>query len=380
MATRIHSSVKGFTLVADVVPYNWLWSWHEEIVPARPSCCGIVWTYLAVGDMIIMSGRFFVFLFILLAVNNAMAQDATSAKFRVIVRDGAVALEKEYDLSDLSIPKEQIHRLLPKDDIPALTDPKKEPASGANWLAPDSRVIEVTIGIETLGVPLAILDHHEIVNTTIGGQSVAITYCPLCDSATVFSRSVADPKNSAQTIILEFGVSGALFNSNVLMFDRTYRGLWSQLGMRAVSGPLVGTKMKMFPITLVSLKEFVRKHPDGEIVSRDTGHDRDYQKGVYAEYFLTDHLLVPVKEFGSALPRKTLGLGIAQGEEAWFIPIAEIGESTKLETPAGPVVVRKSDAGIDVLELPADVRVAQTFYYSWSAFYPNTRVVTAPSR
>jgi len=325
--------------------------------------------------------------------NSTKAQPKAPDDFTRVQRPGSVDLATEYDLSGLSVPQKQIHTLLPRDAIPALTDPKTESAKGAQWLPDDARVIEIVVGDDVLGVPLRILDWHEIVNTTIGGEPIAATYCPLCDSATVFSRRVT-PKPPADThgggsgtkpsaplapIVLEFGVSGALYNSNVLMYDKQGKGLWSQLGMRSLSGPLVGTTMDMLPIQVVSFADFKQAHPKAKIVSRDTGHQRDYTRSPYESYFNDKNLMVPVVGIGDALPRKTLGVGIAMGEgdetQSWFVPANEIEGTRSIETPAGPVVLTTSKAGVEVVSTPEGVRTAQTFYYSWSAFYPGVEVI-----
>jgi len=306
--------------------------------------------------------------------------------FKRVLRPGSVDIEKEYNLAGLTTPKEQIHTLLPRDAIPALTNPKTEPADKAAWLPDDARIIEIVVGVDVLGVPLRVLDWHEIVNTTVGGQPIAATYCPLCDSATVFSRRVT-PKHSAgkgsgndpALVVLEFGVSGALYNSNVLMYDKRDKGLWSQLGMHALSGPLAGTALEMLPVEVVSFAAFKKAHPGAKIVSKDTGHNRDYTQSPYESYFKNENLMVPVAGVGDALPRKTLGVGIAFGEgdtaRAWFVPVGAIGDARTIDTPAGAVVLTKSEAGVAVTSAPKGVRTAQTFYYSWSAFYPKTEVV-----
>jgi hypothetical protein len=303
--------------------------------------------------------------------------------FETVRRRGAVDIAQEYDLSGLTIPQKQIHMLVRKDGIPALTDPKLEQADEATWLQPSSRIIEVAVGGEVLGVPLNILDRHEIVNTQLGGEPIAITYCPLCDSATIFSRRVRAPSGNEgsdtkkQEIVLEFGVSGALYNSNVLMYDRTHSGLWSQLGMKAVSGPLVGTELSMLPVKMVTFSQYQENHPQGNLVSRDTGHGRNYERAAYGDYFKTDRIIVPILGVGDALPRKTLGVGVVAGKEAYFIALEAIpAEGYLLETALGPVKLAKTDAGIVVQDKPTDVRAAQTFYYSWSAFYPETRVIS----
>lgn len=293
-----------------------------------------------------------------------------------IRRPGSVVLDREYDLARLRIPMDEIHTLLPRDAIPALTDPATEPADEATWLPADARVLSVAIGGDALAVPLNILDFHEVVNTTVGGEPVAATYCPLCDSAAVFSRRVTVGEgDSAQPRVLEFGVSGALFNSNVLMYDRSDKALWSQLGMEAVSGPLAGTALRALPVEVITLEQFRREHPGSPIVSNKTGHPRDYGRSPYTRYMSSPDLLVPVPGAGDALPRKTLGVGVLAGDRAWFVPTDVIAEGYTLQTPAGPVRMERGPAGVAVRSAPEGVRTIQTFYYAWSAFNPGTEVV-----
>ncbi|MBE7506929.1 MAG: DUF3179 domain-containing protein [Planctomycetia bacterium] len=307
------------------------------------------------------------------------AQTEQAKEFQRIRRPGSVNLEKEYAMDHLKIPEEQIHTLLPRDAIPALTDPELESAGGASWLPDDARVIDVTVGSETIGVPLRVLDWHEVVNMTVGDRPVAATYCPLCDSAAVFSREIRSTSGEAKDkpTVLEFGVSGALYNSNVLMYDKTHKGLWSQLGMKAVSGPLAGTSLEALPVVVISFSQFKRSHPAARIVSRNTGHKRDYAHSPYEQYLTSDDLRVPVAKIGSELPRKTLGVGVASDQQAWFVPVAAVGEGYTLKTPAGDVRIARTPAGVSVIDAPQHVRTAQTFYYSWSAFYPDTHVVTS---
>lgn len=231
----------------------------------------------------------------------------------------------------------------------------------------------VQVGDEVLGVPLAVLNFHEIVNTTLGGVPIAATYCPLCDSATVFKRTVGEGDGA---VVLEFGVSGALYNSNVIMYDRTDLGLWSQLALEAVSGPRVGTQLEFLPIQIITLTEFTSRHPDAPVVSNDTGHDRDYTQSPYTAFFEDpERILVPMVGIGDELPKKTLGLGILAGEDSYFIPADVIGEGLTIQTSAGPVVATSTEAGIEVSKAPNGVRTAQAVYYAWSAFHPTTEVI-----
>lgn len=300
-------------------------------------------------------------------------------EFQLVRRPGSVDIKAEYDMSGLKVPADEIHALLPRDAIPALTDPIRQALSDANWLSSESRIIVVRVGDEVLGVPLAILNWHEIVNTTVGGQPIAATYCPLCDSATVFNRTLWLPSidgKEPEMVVLEFGVSGALFNSNVLMYDTRDKGLWSQLGMHAISGPMAGTALDMLPVEIVSFAKFRNAHKEAEIVSNETGHERNYGASPYSAYFANNGLVVPVRGVGDALPRKTLGLGVATDHQAWFVPAALSSDGYTLSTPDGDVTLDSDGASVRVLSAPEGIRTVQTFYYSWSAFYPDTIVVT----
>lgn len=310
------------------------------------------------------------------AASHAQDAPAQAPPFRQVNRPGSVDIEKEYNLAGLTIPRDQIHTLLPRDGIPALTDPHTQPIKSAAWLTDDARILVVTVGAETLGVPIGVLDWHEVVNTTIGGEAIAATYCPLCDSATVFFRTITPPAGmGSEPVTLEFGVSGALYNSNVLLYDRRDKALWSQLAMRAVSGPLAGVPVRTLPVRIIPFSELRREHPDSLIVSNETGHPRDYSRSPYASYFKNERLLVPVEGIGDALPRKTLGVGVAIGDESWFVPVDVIGDGYTLSTPAGKVRIERTESGVAVTEAPPAVQNAQTLYYSWSAFYPRTRVI-----
>lgn len=311
-------------------------------------------------------------------VANRLTQDGSENQegFDRVNRPGSVNLEETYDTSNPEIPLDEVHTLLPKDAIPALTDPKFDTVAENDWLDARDRVIVLEGESQTFALPLAILDMHEIVNMTFEGEPVAATYCPLCDSATVISRKVTQ---DGKTETLEFGVSGALYNSNVLMYDRTHKGLWSQLAMKAVTGPMAGTQLDHLPVRIRTWGDVREKHPDAKVLSRDTGHNRPYGRDVYERYFSSDDLMVPVRGVGDDLDKKkTLGLGVLADGHSWFITADAIGDKVyTLDTPRGEVRVRFQGGGIDVLEAPEGVHTAQTFYYSWSAFNPKTTVISA---
>jgi Protein of unknown function (DUF3179) len=165
-----------------------------------------------------------------------------------------------------------------KDGIPAIDDPKfVSTAEADRFLAPREPVAVLQVAGEARAYPLQILVWHEIVNDEIGGQPVAVTYCPLCNSTVVFSREV-----DGRT--LDFGATGMLRNSDLVMYDRQTESWWQQLTAGAVVGELTGAKLRVLPSEILPWSEFQRLHPDGQVLSRDTGFDRPYGENPYRGY------------------------------------------------------------------------------------------------
>ncbi|MEM1330538.1 MAG: DUF3179 domain-containing (seleno)protein [Planctomycetota bacterium] len=294
-------------------------------------------------------------------------------------RPGSVNPLEVFDMSGFTLPQEEVHTLLPRDAIPALDEPETVALKDAAFLKPGDRLAVVEIRGESYAAPLRVLAYHEIINATLAGVPFAVTYCPLCDSVTAFERTVGEGDDRNE---LSFGVSGALHNSNVLMYDRQDRALWSQLRMEAVSGPRTGTRLTHLPARVVSPDRLRDRWPRARVATLNTGHDRDYDGPVYASYFADpDRLIVPVWGKGDALPPKTLGLGVIAGDDAWFITAQALRARAEdkpltLETPMGPVRAIATDAGVEVIEQPEGVHTAQTFYYAWSAYRPQSVLVT----
>ncbi len=166
----------------------------------------------------------------------------------------------------------------PKDGIPSIDDPSFVSVEGARgWIASEEPVIAFEHNGTARAYPLQILTHHEIVNDRVGGTPVAVTFCPLCYSALVFKRTLDGES-------VEFGVSGMLRRSDLVMYDRKTETLWQQLTGKAIVGDLTGQTLEQFPSQIVSFRQFREAHPDGEVLSRDTGHNRPYGRNPYAGY------------------------------------------------------------------------------------------------
>jgi hypothetical protein len=175
----------------------------------------------------------------------------------------------------------------PPDGIPPIDEPRFGTVDeAATWLEPASPVLVVDVARDVRAYPLAILTWHEIVNDEVGGTPVVVTYCPLCNSALVFERTVEGPDGPE---VLDFGTSGRLHRSNLLMYDRQHHELWTQfLGEGVVGVRWLGTRLERLPAWLLGFDELAGLHPDAQVLTRDTGHDRDYGRNPYVGYDRTD--------------------------------------------------------------------------------------------
>ncbi|MCZ6679600.1 MAG: DUF3179 domain-containing protein [Candidatus Poribacteria bacterium] len=214
-----------------------------------------------------------------------------------------------------SIPLDKIfHGGPPKDGIPALTNPKAIPAQVADYLQDTDLVLGITVNGESRAYPWRILNWHEIVNDTLGGKPVLVTLCPLCGTGIAF-----DPVVDGE--VVEFGVSGMLYNSDLLMYDRgtDTPSLWAQALGEAVVGPRTGTQLDLLPITQALWGEWRAAHPDTTVLSTATGFDRNYSRNIiYPDGFIVGQLSVDIDP---RLPNtaKVLGVRLDDAKKAYVI-------------------------------------------------------------
>ena len=158
----------------------------------------------------------------------------------------------------------------PRDGIPSIDTPQFiDQAAAAAWLADNEPVIALEIDGDARAYPLQVITWHEIVNDTVGDVPVVVTFCPLCNSALVFDRRFQDD-------LFEFGVSGLLRNSDLIMYDRTTESLWQQFTGEGIVGDLAGEQLTFLPSSLVSFADFRDAFPEGVVLSRETGFNRAY--------------------------------------------------------------------------------------------------------
>lgn len=166
----------------------------------------------------------------------------------------------------------------PKDGIPAIDRPRFSAVPIARaWLKPKEPVIVLRLGAKARAYPIQILMFHEIVNDTFNGVPVAVTFCPLCNASIVFERSVGADA-------LDFGTTGRLRLSDLVMYDRQSESWWQQFTGKGIVGRYAGTELKRLPSEIVAFEEFAAAYPAGEVLSRTTGYFRPYGKNPYTGY------------------------------------------------------------------------------------------------
>ena len=289
-----------------------------------------------------------------------------------------------FDLSNLTIAAGEIRAGgPPKDGIPALSDPKMITSVAAGYLDPDDRVIGYVEGDVARAYPLRVLNYHEVVNDRVAGKPIAVTYCPLCDSAAIFDRRTPLGER-------EFGVSGLLYNSNVLLYDRGGKpeSLWSQVQAAGVSGPAANQRLTPLPVELTTWQDWLSRHPQTAVLSPNTGHRRDYQRSPYEGYFRTPRLMFPVANQSDQLAAKAAVLGVWVGDASRAYPVSALGGEIReiRDTLAGhqlTLAFEPNPARIRVVSADEGVQWMYSLWFAWYAFRPETEIFqlgTSPER
>ncbi|MDQ3869337.1 MAG: DUF3179 domain-containing protein [Thermoproteota archaeon] len=191
----------------------------------------------------------------------------------------------------------------PPDGIPSIDNPKFIAVQEVSKFLKDSE-LGLNINDDIRAYPLQILVWHEIVNDNIGAVPVAVTYCPLCFTNQVFNRTIDE-----RGVVVEFGTSGKLYNSNLVMYDRTSKTLWSQALAEGIVGKYAGTKLQRVPFDVAYWKEWKQLYPDSKVLSRDTGSNRPYGADPYGDYYTNSDVLFPVSNKDSRLDLKEIVVG-----------------------------------------------------------------------
>ena len=217
----------------------------------------------------------------------------------------------------------------PPDGIPSIDEPKFLRPDEVGFVADEEPVLALDVGGEARAYPVQVLIWHEIVNDTIAGIPVAVTYCPLCNSAVAYDRRLGER-------VLSFGTSGMLYNLALVMYDRQTESLWSHFTGEAVIGHLTGAQLDVYPMATVSWADWRDAHPHGLVLSRDTGYERDYGRNPYPGYDDVDSSPFLFEgEVDGRLAAMERVVGIDHGGDAVAIRLGELDDEGVLEVEVG---------------------------------------------
>jgi hypothetical protein len=298
---------------------------------------------------------------------SALLMLAAIGPAQAVVKNG-------FDLANSMVPAGQIMQGgPPKDGIPAIDQPKFIKAKEVSFFKGSERVLGVARNGVAKAYPVRILNWHEIVNDKFGDERIAVTFCPLCGTGMAYLSQAAGKQ-------LSFGVSGLLYNSDVLLFDRQTNSLWSQILSKAINGPLMGTRLETIPISHTTWADWKKRHPDTLMLSTDTGFDRDYGRDPYAGYTENPKILFPVSGQSTRYHPKEQVIGVEVNGKFKAYPFVELGktEGTVSDTIAGKKISVRFDpehrTGTVYDAAGKEMPSVIAFWFAWFAFHAETEV------
>ena len=332
-----------------------------------------------------------------------LPQGGDTTKETIVIQDGQVlGTEKEVDMQEVQVKNEDKGRVEmkeimvtdgirhsipldeirgggpPKDGIPSIDQPTFiSPAEANTWVKDTEPGIAFSKGGTHRFYPYQVLVWHELVNDTVEGQRVLISYCPLCLTGVVFDPIVQGER-------VEFGTSGKLWQSNLVMYDRKTDTLWSQVLGEAIVGDLTGTMLKTLPSDQVLYGKWKEQHPDGEVLSKDTGVVRLYGTSPYGSYFdVQNFSLQMVSKTDARIPNDAFVFGIVENGKAKAYAVESIKEKGEVEDMfEGATFILRHDPDLDVVRMAkrnSDGREERInplsgFWCSWVAAHPDTEL------
>ena len=228
-----------------------------------------------------------------------------------------------------------------RDGIPAIDQPAFINVSESQ--DQDSvQVIVIKDGDSHKVYPYSILTWHEIVNDTVEGVPVAVTFCPLCGSAIVFDRTLPDGSIST------FGVSGSLLESNMIMYDRETETLWQQSTGQALAGKHLENKLNLVTFQLLTMKEVRERFQDAKVLSRDTGHRRDYDSNPYSGYETSEDFYFAPSVTDSRYPSKAIFVAFRVDDKPVSVPFVALEDGKNYQTSAHSqaITIEKKDGEV----------------------------------
>jgi hypothetical protein len=285
-------------------------------------------------------------------------------------------LRKDFGYSDSSpssVPMDAIQQGCDRRDcIASIDTPKFLDARAARYLADDDLVLGLQVGRTARAYPVRILNYHEVVNDTIEGEPVAISFCPLCGSGTAFSRRVRGRTTT-------FGISGLLYNSDLIMYDRASNSLWQQITGTALVGPRRGEVLANVPVAMTSWAEWRAAHPETTVLAPPDANGRYAVATPYGDYDSSARLMFPVSANDPRIHPKTVVFGIVIEGQPMAVSERLLSRDGQVTPEIGGrrfVWSRMADGSVEVRDAHDKVYrdAHRMFWFAWFSFNPGTRL------
>jgi hypothetical protein len=307
-----------------------------------------------------------------LALASSILLAADSGKDPEVVNPDSKSSRGGFSLAGATVPVEEIIDGGPgRDGIRSVDAPEFVPVPEATWVVDETPVLGVEIDGDAAVYPIHLLEYHQIVNDTLGGIPVVVTFDPLTGTPRAYRRRV-DGK------VLEFGVSGLLYNSGFLMYDRETESLWSQFQGRALAGPMAGTRLTRVPVHQEPVAAWIIRHPGSRVLARPELKKLDYRHSPYKAYWLEDRIPFPVKARDERFHAKevVLGLEAKGGTRAYLGSIVTAAGGRVRDEFAGHEIeiLYDTDLGLFAWELPSGIHATESYWFAWKAFHPDTQI------
>lgn len=270
-------------------------------------------------------------------------------------------------------PEELIPACQGQDCIASLDHPQFETATSANsWLNDDERIFGISYNGVTRAYPERIIAWHLVVNDVIKNQPIIVAYSPLTGNAAAYKPIV-------HSINTQFGVSGLVRESGIILYDRLQGNLWEQLTGQAILGPAAQANETLapLPISLTTWKVWKEAHRDTEVLSKITGYKGSYTKTPYDSYLDNDKLLLQATSTNTTLPNKTLIYGVELGSISRAYPAASLKTTITDRLGSDTITLqRQADGLVTAVKngTQEPIRVTPVYWFAWSYFHPQTTV------
>lgn len=322
--------------------------------------------------IIIFIGILILIVMVILIVTNNRSKITQTGEDNIILEEGIMVTDGVKHLVSL----EDIHQgcFGGKDCIPSIDNPKFLTIDEQDFINDDDLVIGINLNNIQKAYPIKILNWHEIVNDNFNEIPVAVTYCPLCSSSLAFIRELNNKE-------VEFGVSGKLYNSDLVMYDRLTETYWDQIEGLAIVGELTGQKLEQVPVGVVTWKDWKNTYPSTLVLSKETGYFRNYESYPYGNYETSKDIYFPVinKDTQERLHEKTLVYGIEINGMYKAYPQDLVLEKKSFDDEFANInlhfeVDENNLVKITNKDTNEEIPKLSLFWFAWFTFHPGTEV------